>query len=66
MRAIGGIRYSSVLPTGQPLKTRHAVGDVVVGLFIHGVDRHLRAAEQAGIVERADLDHDGWQSRGAA
>src|SRR5580693_2157423 len=40
----------------QPLKTWHAFGDVMERLLVDGVDRDLRAAEQRGIVERADLD----------
>jgi len=31
-------------------------------LFVDGIDRHLRAAKHSRIVERADLDHDGWES----
>ena len=31
---------------------------MVEGLLVDGIDRDLRAAEHAGIVEGADLDHD--------
>src|SRR5258707_6355250 len=47
----------------QPLEARQALGDLVESLFVDGVDRHLRAAEQAGIVERADLQDHGRQNR---
>lgn len=54
-----------MLPRRQPLESRHALGHVVVGLLVDGVDRHLGCPKQAGIVERVDLDDDGRQARRA-
>jgi hypothetical protein len=51
-----------MLPFRQPLKTRHALGDLMEGLLVDGVDRHLRATEQTGIVERADFQDDGGRN----
>src|SRR6266478_4791989 len=50
-------------PFWQPLEARQALRDLVESLFVDGVDRHLRAAEQAGIVERADLQDHGRHNR---
>src|SRR5882724_807021 len=50
-------------PFWQPLEARQAPRDLVESLFVDGVDRHLRAAEQAGIVERADLQDHGRHNR---
>src|ERR1700753_3543398 len=36
------------LPRRQPLKTRHALGDVVIARLVDGVDRALRGAELRG------------------
>src|SRR5260370_14845492 len=47
----------------QPFERRHALGHMVIGLLVDGVDRDLGAAEQAGIVERADLQNHGGQTR---
>src|SRR6202142_4509523 len=46
----------------QPLEGRHARGDLVKGLLVDGVDRHLRAAEKGGIVERADFQDQSRQA----
>ena len=46
------------LPLRQPLKGRHALRYVVVGLLVDGVDRNLWAVEQGWIVEGAHLEDD--------
>src|SRR6266702_8841319 len=51
----------------QPLESRHSLRDLMEGLLVDGVDRHLRRAEQARVVERSDFqDHVGqaWPARG--
>ena len=52
-----------VLPRRQSLKRGQAVGDVMESLLVDGVDRHLRLAEKSWIVERADFQDHGRQSR---
>src|SRR5271156_5324945 len=47
----------------QSLERRQAVGDLMKSLLIDRVDRHLRAAEQAWIVERAHFQDRGRQAR---
>src|SRR5258707_14803353 len=48
------------LASRQSLEGRHALGDMMESLLVDGEDRHLRAAIQAGVVERADFqDHRG-------
>ena len=51
------------LPFRQPLETRHAFRNGVKRLLVDGVDRHLRGAEQRGIVEGADFQHHCRQPR---
>src|SRR5260221_1351352 len=53
------------LASRQSLEGRHALGDMMESLFVDGEDRHLRAAIQAGIVQRADLQNHRGQSRPA-
>ena len=54
---------ATTLARRQPLVRRQAFGDDVEGLHVEGVDRHLRDAEEARVVEGADLQdhqrHDG-------
>src|SRR6188768_4361953 len=50
-------RSKRPLALRQSLEARHALGNMVEGLLVDGVDRHLRAAEQPGIVERADFQN---------
>ncbi len=37
------------------LKCPQAFGNDMEGLFVHGIDCHLRRAKQTRIIERADL-----------
>ena len=39
----------------QTLKCLQAFGNDMEGLFVDGIDRHLRRAKQTGIIKRADL-----------
>ena len=45
----------------QPLEARQAIRDVMERLLVDRIDRHLRTAEETGIVERADLQDHGRQ-----
>src|SRR5689334_25232976 len=56
---MAGRPTGSALPLRQALEGGEAVGDLVEGLLVAGVDGHLRRAEQGRVVERADLDDDG-------
>src|SRR5216683_1878178 len=47
----------------QTLEARHAIGDLMEILLVDGVDRHLRATKQAGVVERTDFQNDGRHGR---
>ena len=47
----------------RPLENRHALGDLVEGLLVDDVDRHLRTLENTRIVKRADLQDDRRQTR---
>jgi hypothetical protein len=51
------------LPLRQPLERRQAVRDMMERLLVDRVDRHLRRAEQGGIIERPDLQDHGGQAR---
>src|SRR4051812_25208955 len=52
--------FPSRLSLRQSLEGRHAFRDMVESLLVDGEDRHLRAAIETGIVERADFqDHRG-------
>src|SRR5258706_6315693 len=53
------------LASRQSLEGRHALGDMMESLLVDGEDRHLRAAIEAGIVERADLQNHRGQTRPA-
>ena len=47
------------LSVRQSLKGRQVIRNVMKGLLIDSVDRHLRAAKKAWIVQRADLQNHG-------
>src|ERR1700675_3590987 len=46
----------------QSLEGRQALRDLMEGLLVDGIDRHLRAAEKIGIVERADFENQSGQA----
>src|ERR1700688_833160 len=58
-------RCRCALSFRQPLEARQAVGDLMERLLVDGVDRHLRAAKKARIVERADFQDHRRQTRPA-
>src|SRR6516165_6932430 len=47
----------------QTLECLQAFGNNMEGLFVDGIDRHLRRAKQTRIVKRADLQDNQWQTR---
>ena len=53
----------SRLPFRQSLERRQTLRDLMESLLVDGVDRHLRTAEESGIVERADLYDRRGQAR---
>src|SRR5580692_4305672 len=53
------------LPFRQSLEGWQAVRDVMESLLVDGVDRHLRPAKKAWIVERADFQDHGVETRAA-
>src|SRR4029077_20190841 len=63
-RGAAGVPQGGVaLSLRQPLEGRQAVGNLMERLLVDRVDRHLRAAEQAGIIWLADLQDHGVQAR---
>src|SRR5271169_4903964 len=56
-------RAGDRLTLRQSLVTRYPLGDGVKRLLVDGVDRHLRAAVERGIVKRADLEDYRGQAR---
>src|SRR5262249_6706421 len=60
--ASGNPKHLRLAPR-QTLKCRQTFGNEMEGLFVDGIDRHLRRAKQTRIIKRADLQDDQWQPR---